>query len=158
VPGQVTHGHLRENRNHGGTFAGLPDARRMLSAAPPSGGVGISDFQYSRGDLGLTGKAVRPPTVRQGLSLRFFNKDASLGIMHSITSCRAPCNRTTGIAYPLANGRGGFNSGNLGFGPAGATAAANRDVWRTPRSLRPGTYTYFCRVHPFMRGAFRVRR
>jgi hypothetical protein len=23
---------------------------------------------------------------------------------------------------------------------------------------RPGTYTYFCRVHPFMRGAFRIAR
>jgi len=23
-------------------------------------------------------------------------------------------------------------------------------------NLPPGTYTYFCRVHPFMRGAFRV--
>ena len=22
---------------------------------------------------------------------------------------------------------------------------------------RPGTYTYFCRVHPFMRGSFRVK-
>jgi plastocyanin len=158
VPGQVTHGHLRENRNHGGTFAGLPDARKMLSAAPPSSGVGISDFQYSRGDLGLTGKSGRPPTVRQGHSLRFFNKDASVGIMHSITACRAPCNRTTGIAYPLANGRGNFNSGNLGFGPVGRTAATNTDVWRTPKSLRPGTYTYFCRVHPFMRGAFRVKK
>ncbi len=29
-------------------------------------------------------------------------------------------------------------------------------VYRTPKNLRPGTYTYFCRVHPFMRGAFRV--
>ena len=23
-------------------------------------------------------------------------------------------------------------------------------------NLAPGTYTYFCRIHPFMRGAFRV--
>ena len=23
--------------------------------------------------------------------------------------------------------------------------------------LKPGTYTYFCRVHPFMRGAFKVK-
>jgi plastocyanin len=30
-------------------------------------------------------------------------------------------------------------------------------TWKTPRDLGPGTYTYFCRVHPFMRGAFRVR-
>ena len=34
VPGEVTHGHLAENRNHGGAFGGLPDARRLLSAPP----------------------------------------------------------------------------------------------------------------------------
>jgi hypothetical protein len=28
--------------------------------------------------------------------------------------------------------------------------------WKTPKNLSPGTYTYFCRIHPFMRGAFRV--
>jgi hypothetical protein len=78
--------------------------------------------------------------------------------MHSITSCRAPCNRSTGIAYPLADGKVRFDSGNLGYGPQGFTAATNRVSWKTPRSLKPGTYTYFCRVHPFMRGAFKVRR
>jgi hypothetical protein len=29
-------------------------------------------------------------------------------------------------------------------------------VYRTPKNLPTGTYTYFCRIHPFMRGAFRV--
>jgi hypothetical protein len=29
-------------------------------------------------------------------------------------------------------------------------------IYKTPKNLRPGTYAYFCRVHPFMRGAFRV--
>jgi plastocyanin len=157
VPGEVTHGPLRENRNHGGSFAGLPDARRLLSVLPFPGGVSIRGFQYRGGDLLAVGRAGRPPVVRQGHSLRFVNRDASRGILHSITSCRAPCNRSTGIAYPLANGPVRFDSGNLGWGPRGATAAANRVVWRTPRSLRPGTYTYFCRIHPFMRGAFRVR-
>jgi len=28
---------------------------------------------------------------------------------------------------------------------------------KTPKSLDPGKYTYFCRVHPFMRGAFEVK-
>ena len=31
-----------------------------------------------------------------------------------------------------------------------------RNTWKTPKSLKAGTYTYFCRIHPFMRGAFRV--
>jgi plastocyanin len=28
--------------------------------------------------------------------------------------------------------------------------------WATPKNLPVGTYTYFCRIHPSMRGAFRV--
>lgn len=159
VPGgRITHGHLRENRNHGGSFSGLADPRRLLSAPVPRGRrVTIDDFLYSRGDLLRSGMKRRPPTVRRGRSLKFVNRDAQRGIMHSITSCKAPCNRTTGIAYPLADGPVRFDSGNLGFGPAGMTAAAQRVSWKTPKRLRAGTYTYFCRVHPFMRGAFRVR-
>jgi plastocyanin len=157
VPGHVTHGHLHENRNHGGRFAGLPDPRKMLSAVPPSAGVTIKGFTYRNGDLSYIGLRGRPPAVRAGRSLRFVNGDAGAGILHTITACRAPCNRTTGIAYPLANGRVNFDSGDLGYGPAGFTAAANRDTWRTPKWLKPGTYTYFCRIHPFMRGSFRVK-
>ena len=157
--GAVTHGHLRENRNHGGAFSGLRDPRKLLSGPVPAGGaVAISGFVYGRGDLLLTGARARPPAVRRGRSLKFVNRDAARGVLHSITSCRAPCNRTTGIAYPVADGPVRFDSGNLGFGPAGRTPAANRVSWRTPRALKAGTYTYFCRVHPFMRGAFRVKR
>jgi plastocyanin len=159
VPGRVTHGHLRENRNHGGAFGGLPDARRLLSAPPPpSRTVPIRGFLYGQGDLGMTGRKGRPPTIRPGQTLRFVNRDAKRNIFHTITSCKAPCNRATGIAYPLADGPVRFDSGNLGFGPEGATAAAQRITWRTPKTIRPGTYTYFCRVHPFMRGAFRVAK
>jgi hypothetical protein len=53
-----------------------------------------------------------------------------------------------------------FDSGELGFngnqGSIGNAPAANRDTWQTPKDLATGTYTYFCRIHPFMRGAFRV--
>jgi hypothetical protein len=158
VPGRITHGHLSENRNHGGAFSGLADPRRLLAAPVPAGGrVSIDDFVYSHGDLLRTGARRRPPAVRRGGSLTFVNRDARRGILHSVTSCRAPCNRTTGIAYPLADGPVRFDSGNLGFGPPGFTAAAQRATWRTPRNLRAGLYTYFCRVHPFMRGSFRVK-
>jgi plastocyanin len=100
--------------------------------------------------------------VRQGGSLTFRNldstkgQDPALAIYHTITGCKAPCNQKTGIAYPLANGPATFDSGELGYGPPDATAAANRIEWSTPKTLTPGDYTYFCRVHPFMRGAFRV--
>lgn len=154
--GSITHGPLRENRNHGGGFLGLPDARR-LAGGTTGGRVAIRNFTYGRGDLASSGRAGRPPLVRRGGTLTFDNAfdNARGAIYHTITGCRAPCNRATGIAYPIADG-GAFDSGELGTGPAGATAAANRLTWSVPKTLRPGTYTYFCRVHPFMRGAFRV--
>jgi hypothetical protein len=160
--GELTHGHLKENDNHGGSaYSGLPDARSLLSG-PPTRNVNISDFVYGRGDLGLTGRAGRPPVVRQGGSLTFTNLDAlpttgpRASKYHTITACRAPCNRTTGIAYPTANGRVQFDSSELGYGPSYATPAANRNTWTTPKNLKPATYSYFCRIHPFMRGSFRV--
>jgi hypothetical protein len=160
--GVVTHGHLAENDNHGGTGqAVLPDPRRPL-AGTQAGSVDIAGFVYAQGDLTASGKAGRPPTVRQGGTLTFRNLDSpkgqnpALAIYHTITDCKAPCNKKTGIAYPIANGTATFDSGELGYGPKEATAAANRIEWKTPKNLSPGDYTYFCRVHPFMRGAFRV--
>jgi hypothetical protein len=161
--GWLTHGHLKENDHHGGELLGLPDARDLLNGTSGTE-VAIRSFIYRNGGLSLTGRRGRPPVVRAGASLTFRNFDAVAGqdpnqaIYHTITACRAPCNRTAGIAYPLANARPGanFDSGELGYGPSFATPAAQRNTWRTPRGLRPGTYTYFCRIHPFMRGAFRV--
>ena len=120
--------------------------------------VAIKGFVYGQGDLSMTGRRGRPARVRRGRGLKFVNRDAKRTIFHTVTACKAPCNRTTGIAYPLADGEVDFDSGTLGFGPRGFTAAANRDTWTTPKRLKAGTYTYFCRVHPFMRGAFEVKR
>ena len=156
--GRLTHGHLKENNNHGGEPGGLPDARKLPDGpAATADPLAITDFLYGQGDLLRAGAASRPPVVAPGQSLNFRNTDAARTIYHTITACKAPCNRSTGIAYPLADGPVDFDSGELGFGPAGVTPAANRDTWATPPNLNPGTYTYFCRVHPFMRGAFRVK-
>jgi plastocyanin len=73
-------------------------------------------------------------------------------IFHTVTDCQNPCGLNTGISYPLANGPVNFDSGQLGFG----TPASNTLTWSTPTGLKPGLYTYFCRIHPFMRGVFRV--
>jgi plastocyanin len=107
------------------------------------------------GDLNSGG---RIPTVKRGRSLTFLNSDDAKTIWHTITQCKAPCNKTTGIAYPLANGNADFDSGELGTGPQGFSPASGKVSWKTPKGLRVGTYTYFCRIHPFMRGAFRVVR
>jgi hypothetical protein len=154
-PGRLTHGHLPENDNHGGSATRMPDPRRLPDGAENPGAVDILDFRYQLGDLSLGGQGGRPPVIRPGQSLLFRNGDDGRQIYHSISSCKPPCNRTTGIAYPIADGGVQFESGTLGSDAPPATGALE---WKTPDGLRPGTYTYFCRIHPFMRGAFRVKR
>jgi plastocyanin len=156
VRGVLTHGHLPENNHHGGSPTDLPDATK-LPDGPRVPTIDIAGFVYGQGDLAATGAAGRPPVIGPGQQLTFVNDDASQNIFHTITACRAPCTASTGIAFPLANGPTVFDSGELGFGPAGFTPAANRKQWQTPPTLTDGTYTYFCRIHPFMRGAFRVK-
>ncbi len=156
--GVLTHGHLAENNNHGGGPEGLPDPRVLPSVAPLDP-IGIQGYAYEQGDLSASGSGANPPRVQVGHSLTFLNHDASpaQNVFHSITACRAPCNRSTGIAYPVADGPRTFDSGQLGFNYAGFNApAVERDTWSTPKGLPPGNYSYFCRVHPFMRGSFRV--
>jgi plastocyanin len=152
--GHLTHGHLAENNNHGGTG---PPTYPSLAArkSTPAGGstVNIGSFTYGQGDLSQKGAV---PAVQAGQTITFVNRDAprrGIGIWHSITACKAPCDQATGIAYPLANASVQFDSGQLGVdGPPTAGTLS----WTLPSSLAPGTYTYFCRIHPFMRGAFRV--
>ncbi len=148
--GVLTHGHLPENDNHGGAATALPDPRKT-AAGPLTTGIPIGSFEYGAGDLTAKGTV---PTVTAGQSITFDNLDAAeQSVWHSITACKAPCTRSTGVAYPIADAAVQFDSGQLG--DAGAPTAG-RDTWSTPNDLNPGTYTYFCRVHPFMRGAFRV--
>ena len=124
----------REERPARRPHAGRPRARRPRRCA-------IKDFLFGQGDLSALGSGNLPAVVKQGTSLTFVNGDAiatQQGIYHTITACRAPCNLTTGIAYPLANGPVDFDSGELGWGPAGVTPAANRDNWSTPGQPRAG--------------------
>lgn len=152
TPGMLTHGHLAENDNHGGE----PDASYLdltaLPSARASARIPIQDWLYTEGDMTFS---VSVPTVRRGQTITYDNLDADLGNgqWHTITACKAPCNKSTGIAYPLADGPVIFDSGELG---TGGPPTAERTTWSIPTDLAPGTYTYFCRIHPIMRGAFRV--
>jgi len=148
--GVLTHGHLPENDNHGNRATKLGDPRETASGPFP-GTIPIGSFEYGAGDLAAKGKI---PTVTEGQAITFDNFDAAdQNVWHSITACKAPCTASTGIAYPLANADVEFDSGQLG--DAGAPTSGST-TWSTPPDLTPGTYTYFCRIHPFMRGAFRV--
>jgi len=129
------------------------DLTKLPSRMVPNGYViDISNFAYASGDMSI---ATSIPTIKQGQSITFNNLDAPMlnGIWHTITDCAEPCDGRTGIAYPIANGKVIFDSGELGDG---GPPAAGRTTWSTPTDLPPGTYTYFCRIHTFMRGAFRV--
>lgn len=150
VKGQVTHGHLAENNHHGGKKVTLPDATKFKLV--PQSQVGIDGYVYSTGDM--TG-AKKIPAVKAGASITFTNNDDKIGngTWHSVTACKEPCNKETGVAYPLADGDVQFDSGQLG---TGGPPTINTVTWDTPTTLDPGTYTYFCRIHPFMRGAFAV--
>ena len=160
--GELTHGHLPENNNHGGDLKTFVDARTLPDGAiTPI--VNIKNFQFLPGDLGLLSDPGngpgKVPVIQAGQPIEFVNQDDPNITWHSITTCAAPCNRSTGISYPVANGVADsqFDSGQLGFGEAGLSPAANSLTWNSPSDLKPGTYTYFCRVHAFMRGAFRVK-
>ena len=107
---------------------------------------------------------MRPPVISSGQSVTFVNKDALFAmpdneqVWHTVTSCRAPCNRGSGIGYPLAGGPVKFDSGQLGYGTGTSSeVTTGTDTYTTPALTKPGTYTYFCRIHPSMRGAIRVK-
>ena len=158
-----THGHLAENNGHGGkTVSGAVNPLTLLNGTPSDGTtISIKNFAYGLGDFTNSGSALRPPTVQQGGTFDFRNDDSTGNqytdyAYHTITACANPCNKSVGISYPRADGAVEFDSGELGYGPAFSTAAANRKTWTIPNNLSTGTYSYFCRVHPFMRGAFRV--
>jgi hypothetical protein len=154
--GQVTHGHLPENDNHGGRFPRpLPDKEGPLVSE-----VAIANFTYLPGDLSSV-DAEGIPRVQADRTLTFRNLDSPASIWHTITTCEAPCTATTGISYPLADALPALDSLELGYGyPPRVQPTAQRSTWQvTPRQagLQPGrSYTYFCRIHPSMRGAFKV--
>jgi hypothetical protein len=158
--GIVTHGHLSENAQRGG-----PSGKWSAADAGATKEVGIADFLYTPGDLS-TRTSMGIPTVKLGDKLRFTNFEGG-SIWHTITSCRFPCLGQTGAAYPIADGATSakrkldFDSSEVGFGtpaigPTSQTLNWSLDVTKE-QGYRPGeVVTYYCRIHPFMRGAFEV--
>jgi hypothetical protein len=163
--GHLTHGHLAENSYYGGSaFIGV-NPQQWAECARSR--VQIVGFRYLPGDFSAKGSQKCIPTVSKGHSLEFVNQDASseasfnpinpnpfyrTSVFHTVTSCQGACNKNYGIAYPLAGGRVTFDSGELGDG----TPGVGRLNWSTPANLPAGTYRFFCRIHPWMRGIFRV--
>jgi plastocyanin len=169
--GTLTHGRLPENIDRpAGKKLGLDDPRE-LSIQPgtvASSGIQIDGFLSSPGGYtarsGFPSAAMRPPGIEPGDTVTFTNLDAlptmpqTEQAWHTVTSCKPPCNRGPGIGYPLAGGPIKFDSGQLGFGKGiSSEVTTGSNVYTTPPLTKPGkTYTYFCRIHPFMRGSIRV--
>jgi plastocyanin len=156
----VTHGHLPENDNAGG-----PGGEWSAKTGSPTSEVAIADFLYTPGDLS-TIEMTGVPTVKLGDTLDFTNFEGTT-IYHTITSCAFPCLGETGIAFPLSDGatstgrRVDFDSGELGIGAPAIGPAKQTLRWGLPvteqEGFKPGeVVTYFCRIHPSMRGAFEV--
>jgi plastocyanin len=160
--GVETHGHLQENGNHSG-----PSGSWNAPKGQPTNDVGIADFLYAPGDLS-TISMTGVPSVKLGSDLRFSNADGH-SIYHTVTSCAFPCLGGTGSAFPVSNGKTSsgrkvdFDSSELGIGPPVIGPAKNELTWDLPvtqqEGYQPGdVVTYFCRIHPGMRGAFEVTK
>lgn len=134
-------------------------------------------FAYFPGDFGtLNGVTPTLPKVRQGTTLTLVNADTVANVRHTFSSCTWPCIGEYVSNFPLTmGGVGSFDSGklgnidpidgglfNLGSELPGVLAGGQSDtipVYKmeiTPAQFPVGKYSYFCRIHPFMRGGFEV--
>ena len=119
--------------------------------------VQIAGMQYLPGNGGTSGTPAGPPVVRRGQDLTFLNEDYAASLMrHTVTTCRAPCNGAATANFPFFDCR--IDSGVLGWmlEDAYVTTSATPSWTLNTRSVRPGYYAMFCRIHPFMRGSFYV--
>ncbi|MGH2729340.1 MAG: cupredoxin domain-containing protein, partial [Actinomycetota bacterium] len=124
---------------------------------PSTNVIHIAGHTYFPGNLGFEGPMLGPPVVERGETLRVVNEDyAGAAVRHSVTSCRAPCNGEYVANYPFHDGQ--FDSGALGYmWEDGYVANHDEPYWEFDTSeLKPGYYTYYCRLHAWMRGSFYV--
>jgi plastocyanin len=154
--GQVTRPSERARQNHSKCppqgCAPLPEQTGQLVDH-----ITIQGFNYGVADLGVV-QAAGIPQVKLGEPVRFTNLDTGAYIWHTVTRCKEPCTGPTSASYPLADGGLGdptdemdFDSSELGYG----LAPAQRADWEfTPTAT--GVYSFWCRIHPSMRGAFKV--
>lgn len=157
---RLTHGSLPENQHYGGAnVRPLPEFPTTQSQT-----VTIANFKYFPGDLS-SAPDEGIPEVKQDGQLTFVNADGSAQILHTVTSCAKPCTGEAGVGYPIADDPDAkLDSVEMGTGPAayGWNAGPTKPSYTIDpqdEGLAPDkTYTYFCRVHPFMRGAFKVVR
>lgn len=147
-----------------------PEANSRLVFGGPGTGSGptgddATGAPVTRVDIAAFTYFPRVAPVAAGSTVSFVNEDAAAQIFHTVTACVRPCNGPTGQSYPLAEWQtaetAGFDSGVLGYGPPELTAATQQhryDLDLTALGAESGdVITYYCRVHPEMRGALVVK-
>ena len=183
--GNVTHGSMPSRQNHDDCTTRAcppldPVASQLLQTHRCQPGINGTDqgecvtltmqgFSYGPLDLGVASTVM--PQVRLGTTMTFLNPDTAGMIWHTITRCNEPCNGPTSANYPVADGGTltentadigkppnewtsmDFDSAILCAGLGCATTPVTR--WSIKPS-RTGTFTFWCRIHPVMRGAFEV--
>lgn len=153
--GTVTHGSIESSQNHAGCAAcpaiTAPDGELVTDIA-------VGGFTYGVADMGVI-DAKGIPLAKVGKPVTFWNLDTANYMWHSVTRCALPCTGSTSASYPIADGGAlipdgdpmDFDSTSMGIGiaPSGKTS------W-TFTPTQTGTFAFFCRIHPSMRGAIRV--
>jgi plastocyanin len=173
--GQVTHGSLRENQDTSPACTKQTCPPLTKKAGQMATDIYAAGFTYGQADQGVIG-ATGIPEVKRGTAVRFWNLDSSMQVWHTFTACRYPCSGPTSVNYPVADGGNGsasdhmnFESMEVGYGmlfdPAKSQLGGSEPYdqqWMqngVEWSFTPthdGVYTFFCRIHPGMRGAFKV--
>jgi hypothetical protein len=173
--GQVTHGAVPESAN-GGDPCGEAGCKPLTDkAGPVVSEIRSVGFTYGEADMGVI-ETTGLPTLERDKPARFWSYDSAAKVWHTFTRCALPCTGGTLMNYPIANGGAGvpgdtmdFESMEIGFGlfwePAKSQLGGSKQYdekwltdgvyWEfTPKEA--GTFAFYCRIHPGMRGAFRV--
>lgn len=170
--GGPTHPAVPESGNGGTCEPNCP-------ALPTGVGPIVTDiysagFTFGQADMGVIGVNGIPRVIKDE-PVRLWNLDAPERIWHTFTRCKEPCTGPTTVSYPLANGGTGpddlmdFETMNIGYGlmwePVTSQIGGNEPydrewvedaVFYDFVPTETGTFSFYCRVHPGMRGAFQV--
>jgi len=160
--GQITHPHYTASGNHGDcslSLRGCPALPTALVDGPLLTDIPMGGFNYGPADFAVIGLS-GIPQVKVNSKVTFHNLDTADNMWHTVTRCAEPCTGPTTVDYPIANGGTGaddlmdFDSSELGIG----LSVPNRVSWSftPPAGSEDKTYTFYCRIHPSMRGAFKV--
>jgi hypothetical protein len=148
-----------------GTFAYATRATCENGLVPPPDGTGvvtdtihIAGFQYMPGGTGLPGALGAPAIVSKSKGFRIVNEDVFGNIRHTLTTCPWPCTGSYVSNYPIQDGL--IDTNKLGnIDPIEGSPVS--PVYQLPAGdlakLQVGQhYSFYCRIHPTMRGAFEV--